>query len=157
MRYQLKRRQQLRCDIETAWKFFSSPLNLATITPKEMNFVVHTALTEGEIFEGMEIDYTVSPLFNIPLKWKTRITQVDHHKSFTDMQEKGPYKYWKHVHEFYPNVNGVLMRDTVEYELPFGLLGRVVHKLLVKKKLEKIFNFRFAVLEKYFDKKITAK
>lgn len=154
MRYQLKREQQLQCDIETAWKFFSSPQNLSKITPNEMNFVVLTELEEVEIFEGMGIDYTVSPLFHIPLKWKTRITQVNFQKSFTDIQEKGPYKYWKHFHEFFPNENGVLMKDTVDYELPFGFLGILAHRVMVKKKLEGIFNFRHDVLEKNFNKKI---
>lgn len=156
MRYQLKREQQLKCDVVTAWKFFSWPQNLSKITPKEMNFIVLTELDDDEIYRGMEIDYTVSPLFHIPLKWKTLITQVDFHKSFTDLQEKGPYKYWKHFHEFIPNEKGVLMKDTVDYELPFGFLGTLAHSLLVKKKLEGIFNFRHDVLEKNFNKKIEA-
>lgn len=152
MRYQLKREQHLYCDIETAWKYFSSPENLSKITPGEMNFIVLTKLDGREIYPGMEIEYTVSPLFHIPLKWKTRIIQVEYQKSFTDLQEKGPYKYWKHFHEFIPNEEGVLMKDTVDYELPFGFIGTLAHDLLVKKKLEDIFNFRYRVLENSFNK-----
>ena len=88
MRYQLKREQHLYCDIETAWNYFSSPENLSKITPREMNFIVLTKLDGSEIYPGMEIEYTISPFFHIPLKWKTRITQVDYQKSFTDLQEK---------------------------------------------------------------------
>jgi ligand-binding SRPBCC domain-containing protein len=154
MQYQLKKEQLLNCDMETAWKFFSSPKNLSKITPKEMNFIVLTEFDEDEIFQGMEIDYTVSPLFHIPLKWKTLITQVNFHKSFTDLQEKGPFKYWTHYHEFFANENGVLMKDTVDYELPFGFLGKLAHRLMVKKKLEEIFNFRYRVLENTFNKKM---
>lgn len=156
MQYQLKKEQLLNCDMETAWKFFSSPKNLSKITPKEMNFIVLTEFDEDEIFQGMEIDYTVSPLFHIPLKWKTLITQVNFHKSFTDLQEKGPFKYWRHYHEFFANENGVLMKDTVDYELPFGFLGKLAHRLMVKKKLEEIFNFRYRVLENTFNKKMAA-
>lgn len=151
MKYQLYREQQLHCDIETAWHFFSSPMNLSKITPKDMGFKVLSDYNNEQIFEGMIINYTVSPLLNIPLKWRTRISQVQLNKSFTDFQEKGPYKYWKHFHEFIPNKDGVLIKDTVDYELPFGILGNIVHSIFVKKKLAHIFDFRYGVLEKLFN------
>ncbi len=152
MKHELYREQQLNCDLQTAWEFFSSPMNLPKITPKDMAFTVLSEQKTNKIFEGMIIDYTVSPLLGIPLKWKTRITSVIPNKSFTDFQEKGPYKLWNHHHEFIPNEKGVLMIDKVDYELPFGLLGNIAHALFVKKKLEKIFNYRFHVLENLFNK-----
>lgn len=151
MKYQLSREQQLDCDIDTAWSFFSSPNNLSKITPKDMGFTVLSKDIQPEIFEGMLIDYTVSPILGIPLKWQTKITQVDKNKSFTDFQEKGPYKYWNHFHEFIPNSEGVLMKDTVDYELPMGFLGKIAHQAFVKKKLVSIFDYRYHVLEKYFN------
>lgn len=150
MRFQLYREQQLNCEIETAWSFFSSPLNLSKITPKNMGFNVISNLESKDIYEGMIIEYKVSPVLHIPLKWVTKITQVEKNRSFTDFQEKGPYKYWNHFHEFVPNEKGVLMKDTVDYELPFGLVGRIAHKIFVKKKLENIFNYRYQFLDKYF-------
>lgn len=151
MRYQLHTTQQLNCDLATAWKFFSSPHNLSRITPKEMNFEVKTEITADEIFEGMEIGYTVSPVLSVPMKWITIITQVDFQKSFTDFQKKGPYKYWNHQHEFISNAQGVLMKDTVDYELPFGFLGTIAHNVFVKKKLKSIFDYRYKVLEERFN------
>lgn len=154
MRYQLYREQQLNCDRETAWMFFSSPNNLAKITPKDMGFTVLSGFNDDDaIYEGMLIDYTVSPLFGVPLKWQTKIIQVDYLISFTDFQEKGPYKLWHHHHEFLPNEKGVLMKDTVDYELPFGFLGTIVHALLVKNKVKSIFDYRYQVLEKMFNSK----
>ena len=153
MRYQLYKEQQLKCDIETAWEFFSSPFNLSKITPKDMGFVVKSDLGNEPIYEGMKITYTVSPLFKIPMKWKSKITNVDFQKSFIDVQEKGPYKYWNHFHEFVPNEKGVLIIDKVDYELPFGFLGSIAHKLLVKNKLEAIFNYRNQILEEIFNQK----
>lgn len=153
MKYQLYREQQLNCDQETAWKFFSSPNNLAKITPKDMGFTVLSNLDDQPIKVGMVIDYTVSPLFGIPLRWKTKIIQVDYLNSFTDFQEKGPYKLWHHHHQFIPNEKGILMKDTVDYELPFGILGRIVHSLIVKNKVKAIFDYRYQVLEKMFNNK----
>lgn len=152
MKHRLYREQQLNCDIQTAWDFFSSPKNLSKITPKDMGFTVLTDYNSEQITEGMVIDYIVSPLLKVPLKWRTRITHVEPNRSFTDFQEKGPYKYWNHFHEFIPNKDGVLMKDTVDYELPFGFLGKIAHLLFVKKKLAHIFDFRYSVLEKLFNK-----
>lgn len=153
MVHQLKREQQLDCDIETAWKFFSSANNLSKITPKDMNFIVRTKLENDEIYEGMIIDYYVSPLLGIKMDWRTKITQVDQRRSFTDFQMKGPYKLWNHYHEFIPNEKGVLIKDTVDYELPMGFLGEIAHKLFVKNKLEHIFSYRFNILEEMFNSK----
>lgn len=150
MVYRLERTQQLNCSIDTAWRFFSSPHNLEKISPKEMKFRILSEIDNTDIFEGMIIDYKVSPLFNISLRWQTKITQVDLMKSFTDFQQKGPYKLWNHFHEFIENKQGVLMKDTVDYQLPLGPLGTMMHSLVVKRKLEHIFDFRFRVLEDYF-------
>ncbi|HAY3539220.1 SRPBCC family protein [Elizabethkingia anophelis] len=153
MRYHLYREQQLNCNIEEVWDFFSSPLNLSKITPQDMKFTVLSDLKNTPIYEGMEIDYLVSPVLGIPLQWKTRITQVNYQKSFTDLQAKGPYRYWNHYHEFIENDKGVLMKDSVDYELPFGLLGKLAHSLFVHKRLKSIFEFRYNFLEGYFNRK----
>ena len=151
MKHQLYREQQLNCGIETAWDFFSSPKNLAEITPPAMGFRVVSKNLDIPIYEGMIIDYTVSPLLNIPMKWRTRITQVAFQHSFTDFQEKGPYKYWSHFHEFVQNGEGVLIKDTIDYDLPLGFLGDIAHAVIVSRKLLEIFAFRHQVLEKMFN------
>lgn len=151
MKHQIQRTQQLNCDINTAWEFFSSPNNLSRITPKDMKFEVLTDLPDESIYEGMIIKYRITPLLNIPMKWKTLIKQVDLYKSFTDFQLRGPYKLWHHFHEFIENEKGVLMKDTVDYELPFGFIGNIAHSLLVKKKIEHIFEYRNQVLEELFN------
>jgi len=152
MKYHLYREQQLRSDMETVWRFFSSPINLSKITPANMRFTVLSKCDSETIFEGMIIDYRVAPVLGILLRWQTKITQVDQPGSFTDFQQMGPYKYWKHFHEFTPNQNGVLMKDRVDYELPFGIFGKIAHWAFVKRRLESIFNFRHEVLEKLFNR-----
>jgi ligand-binding SRPBCC domain-containing protein len=44
------------------------------------------------------------------------------------------------------------MTDRVHYALPFGPLGQVVHALLIKKRLEAIFHYRYQLLEKTFNR-----
>ncbi len=142
--------QFLSTDINTAWDFFSSAKNLALITPPELDFEILSNLNEKEIYEGMLIEYNVKPLMGIPLHWQTEICKVDKPKMFTDKQLKGPYKIWEHMHLFIEKENGVLMKDQVKYQLPFGIIGQITHSLIVRKKIKTIFAFRKEVLKKIF-------
>ena len=47
---------------------------------------------------------------------------------------------------------GTEVRDAVEYGLPLGLLGRLAHLLLVRRKLETTFDYRHRVIEEIFGK-----
>ena len=98
----------------------------------------------------MIIQYTVRPLYGIPVKWKTIITDVDKPYSFTDKQLKGPYALWEHHHQFVPHGDGILVKDRVRYALPFSSLGSLIHTLVVKKKIEDIFDYRKNVLTDIF-------
>ena len=150
--YQYKTSQFLSTDINTAWNFFSSAKNLATITPPELGFKILTDLGDKDIYEGMLIEYTVKPLLGIPLHWKTEIGKIDKPNMFMDNQLKGPYKIWQHTHHFTQKENGVLMEDEVKYQLPFGFIGQITHSLIVKKKIERIFEYRKETLDKIFKK-----
>lgn len=148
--FHLHTEQQLTISLQEAWSFFTSPLNLSKITPPDMGFKVLTNLNEVPVYTGMEIDYTVKPLLGIPVRWKTLISDVKEFKSFTDMQLKGPYSLWEHTHTFAERDGGVFMTDKVTYRLPFGILGRIMHRLIVRKRIEEIFNYRRQALEKIF-------
>ncbi|MEO5908886.1 MAG: SRPBCC family protein [Ginsengibacter sp.] len=148
--YYYKTRQFLSTDINTAWDFFSSAKNLAIITPPELDFKILTDLDDKDIYEGMLIEYTVKPLFGIPLHWQTEIWKIKKPEMFTDKQVKGPYKIWEHTHIFIQKENGILMKDKVKYQLPFGILGQITNSLLVRKKIERIFSYRKEILNKIF-------
>ena len=148
--YKLVAEQYLPIDSDEAWKFFSSPGNLSKITPPEMGFKILTQLKDEKIYEGMKIGYIVKPIFGIPVKWVTRIGRTESGKYFTDIQIRGPYKVWEHTHTFTSRDNGINMRDEVVYELPFGILGRLMHRLFIRKKLNYIFEYRRSVLNKMF-------
>ena len=99
----------------------------------------------------MLIDYKVSPVLGIKMNWQTEITSVNEKQNFTDIQRKGPYKLWNHFHEFIPNERGVMMKDTVDYELHFSLVGSIAHALFIRRKLEQIFDYRYRVCETLFN------
>lgn len=147
--YQLRREQLVKTDLTTCWDFFSSPKNLQKITPEYMGFDIKTPLPE-KMYEGLMIAYTVRPLLNIPLEWITEIKYVHDKKFFVDEQRKGPYKMWHHEHHFQEVDEGVLMTDIVSYLLPLGFLGKIAHPIVVKSKLEEIFDYRVKKVEELF-------
>jgi ligand-binding SRPBCC domain-containing protein len=152
--YILERSQFLPISLEEAWNFFSSPRNLAVITPPEMGFIIREPFDDKPTYTGQRITYTVKPMLGIPLTWVTLIEQVDAPHRFVDTQITGPYKRWWHLHTFEAVEGGVMMRDRVEYELPLGPLGVLAHGIFVRQKLKDIFDFRSTTLESYFRDRI---
>jgi ligand-binding SRPBCC domain-containing protein len=149
--YTLKTKQIIPVTLDVAWDFFSSPKNLKTITPPYMGFDI-TSNTDEKMYAGQIITYTVRPLLNIPMTWVTEITHVKDKEFFVDEQRFGPYALWHHKHFFKAVENGVEMTDQVDYALPLGLLGRIAHPIIVKNKLEEIFDFRYKKVEELFGK-----
>jgi ligand-binding SRPBCC domain-containing protein len=140
--YQFKREQILKTDINTIWKFASSPENLKIITPDYMNFKITTKDLKKSIYPGMIITYSVSPVFNFPMNWVTEITCVKDCEYFVDVQKMGPYKMWHHQHFFEKKNQDILMTDIVTYIPPFGILGRIANIIFIKNKLKAIFDYR---------------
>lgn len=138
--------QELPLTIQEAWSFFSNPHNLRKITPPFMNFNIVNDLPD-KIYEGLLIEYRVSPVAGIPMEWVTEITHVNAPAFFIDEQRKGPYAIWHHEHHFEEIAGGVKMTDILYYDLPFGWLGKIANRLFVRKKVLNIFEFRRMVLE----------
>jgi len=141
--YQLNFEQFLPIPLEEAWSFFSSPMNLAKITPPEMAFTVTSDKGQlKEMYPGMIITYKVSPLLGIKLNWMTEITQVQQGKYFIDEQRFGPYEFWHHQHHFKAIDGGTAMHDILTYGLPLGPLGQLANAIFVGNKVKEIFEFR---------------
>ena len=149
--YTLHKTQKLPISINEAWEFLSNPKNLSELTPKEMNFKI-ISNDQKKMYAGQIIQYLVTPLLNIPVKWVTEITHVEEGKYFVDLQLYGPYAFWHHKHFIHEIEGGVEMEDIIDYKVPFGMLGRMIHPFAVKPKLEKIFNYRQQKLVERFGK-----
>ncbi len=139
--YTMHTRQNLPISVDKAWNFLSDPKNLKTITPDYMGFKILSG-AERPMFEGQLIQYIVTPIAGLKMKWVTEITHVNDKKYFVDEQRYGPYALWHHKHFIHPIEGGVEMEDIVDYKLPMGFLGQLVHPFLVKPKLDEIFEYR---------------
>ena len=147
--YRLHTTQNLPISINEAWNFLSDPLNLKTITPDYMGFEILSG-AEKKMFPGQIIQYIVTPILGIPTKWVTEITHVKKGKYFVDEQRFGPYSLWHHKHFLKPIKNGVEMEDIIDYKIPFGLFGQIIHPIFVKPKLNEIFKYREIKLVELF-------
>jgi ligand-binding SRPBCC domain-containing protein len=139
--YTLHTKQKLPISLEEAWEFLSNPKNLKVITPDYMGFKTLSG-DDKEMFAGQIIQYIVTPVFGIPMKWVTEITHIIDKKYFVDEQRFGPYALWHHKHFLKEIHGGVEMEDIVDYKVPMGILGQMVHPFLVKPKLQEIFDYR---------------
>ena len=94
---------------------------------------------------GTVIEYRLR-LHAIPLRWTSRIDEWDERRVFVDRQVRGPYRLWRHRHEFEARPEGTVVRDRVDYSLPFGPAGELAHALFVRRDLDRIFDFRRAAI-----------
>lgn len=148
--YSLKTVQTIPISLQQAWTFFSRPDNLKDITPAHMGFTIRSQHHGELMYEGQIIEYTVRPLFGIPLYWMTEITHVKDNNYFIDEQRFGPYSLWHHQHHFKEVDGGVEMTDIVHYKIPFWFLGDLANTLFIKKKLRQIFDFRYQSVVRRF-------
>lgn len=147
--YTLYSKQKLPISKQKAWSFLSDPANLKIITPDYMSFDIVSG-ADRPMFPGQIIQYIVTPIAGLKTKWVTEITHVNEGEYFVDEQRFGPYALWHHKHFIKEIEGGIEMEDVVDYKLPYGFLGRLVHPFLVAPKLKEIFSYRRDKLKELF-------
>ncbi|PLX78445.1 MAG: hypothetical protein C0614_08555 [Desulfuromonas sp.] len=148
----LKREILLTAKPTEIWDFLATPLNLNQLTPPDLDFKILSDLPE-KMYNGLMIEYEIKiPTFGTRL-WLTEIKHINPGVSFVDEQRKGPYKMWYHLH-IIEEVAETMTRmiDQVTYQLPFGRLGILVDKILVRNMLANIFDYRTQKLYELFGK-----
>jgi ligand-binding SRPBCC domain-containing protein len=127
------------------FEFFESPENLERITPGTVGFNILTP-KPIRMQAGTVLDYTIR-LIGLPVRWTTLISEYDPPRRFADVALKGPYSFWHHTHTFEEAGDATVMTDQIRYALPFGWLGRLVHALWVRRRLDEIFDYRAQVIQ----------
>ena len=165
MTYRVQFEQWVPFPIDQVFLFFADPSNLPRImppasgakllkvelTPQQANGVVPCASQLAGVGSVIIISVKVFPFLPFRAPWVARIVEFEWNHHFVDIQEKGPFKSWRHRHQFAAEVrdgiNGTLVGDVVEYEIGFGPLGAVAQKLLVSGQLQATFAHRQEALE----------
>lgn len=98
-------------------------------------------VTSGLISLGEEVTWRAWH-FGVPLHMTSRITEMESPNYFVDEQVKGPFRRFRHVHEFSQDAAGTTMIDRIEFAAPFGPLGRLVERLVLARYLQKLIESR---------------
>lgn len=149
--YTLHKKQKLPTSLDKAWSFLCNPENLSKLTPSKMNMKI-ISKSEKSMYAGQVLQYSVTPLAGIKTKWVSEITQFEEKKYFVDLQLFGPYAFWHHKHFIKEIDGGIEMEDIIDYKVPLGVLGQLIHPILIKPKLKEIFKYREQRLEELFGK-----
>lgn len=131
------------------FEFFARAANLEVLTPEWLSFRL---LSPGNapMRRGTLIDYRLR-LHGLPIRWRTLIEVWEPGVRFVDLQVRGPYALWSHLHEFESRPDGTMVRDEVLYALPLAPLGDLAHPLLVKRDLQRIFDYRQAAVRRILE------
>lgn len=88
--------------------------------------------------------------------WEAEHIEYIPNKLFIDIQRRGPFAYWHHQHRFEPTPKKTtLMIDEIDYELPMGWLGQLVAGGFVRRKLQRLFDYRHFILGEQFRENAT--
>jgi ligand-binding SRPBCC domain-containing protein len=144
----LERTQVIPVPLKEAFGFFEDPHNLRLITPDWLDFRIRS-IRGTPLDVGTTISYQIRWL-GLPITWVSRIAEFERNRRFVDVQMRGPYCSWRHEHTFEERDGQTFMRDTVRYELPLGVLGRIMHRLVVRRQLRAIFDYRASQIRRIF-------
>jgi ligand-binding SRPBCC domain-containing protein len=141
--YALERTQVVTAPLDDAFAFFAEPWNLERITPSWLRFRIFEA--PGALRAGARLRYRLR-LYGIPIRWRTEIVAWTPPYGFTDVQRRGPFRLWEHTHRLRPVPDGTEIYDHVRYRLFLGPLGALVRRLVVRRRLDAIFDYRAAAV-----------
>jgi len=137
--HNLERTQVVAAAPEEAFAFFADPWNLEAITPPWLRFRILDAPRRLE--QGSRLAYRLR-LAGVPVRWLTEIVAWTPPRGFTDVQLRGPYRFWEHTHRLTPRGSGTEIYDHVRYRLPFEPIASLLHPLTTRRWLDAIFDYR---------------
>jgi ligand-binding SRPBCC domain-containing protein len=162
MRFSFYTEQRLPYPAQQVFAFFANPENLPRLMPAWQKARIDSAVivpappregsAAGTAGAGsrLTLSFRPFPFSPVRLKWLAEISEFVWNEHFCDRQLSGPFAYWNHCHYIMPTVlegsEATIVYDDLEYEIPFGPIGRLAHKLVIRRQIERAFAFRQAQL-----------
>ena len=138
-----EKQTRIRAPPEAVFAFHENPGALERLTPPWER--VRLLEGGGSIRPGTRVVLAV-PFGPFRMKWIAEHTEYEPDRMFADRQIRGPFASWYHRHLCIDDgQGGTILRDEIDYELPFGVLGRLFGSWLVRAKLAKMFDYRHEV------------
>ena len=160
MRHVFEAEQWLPYPLPVVFAFFANPGNLPPLMPAwqqaridELNLGAPPAPPPGRpsrlgtgVGTTMVLSFRALPLVPLRLRWHALIPEFQWNDHFCDEQTAGPFHYWRHCHsvrsETQGTVEGTVVKDHVDYELPGGRLGDLANLLGGRLQMRYSFNYR---------------
>jgi ligand-binding SRPBCC domain-containing protein len=105
-------------------------------------------ITAGLINEGETVTWQARHLFKTR-RFTSKITSMTRPYHFTDEMINGDFKSFRHEHHFKSTANGTIMIDMINFESPYGFIGKMVNSFYLKNYIEKFLLIRNAVIKDY--------
>lgn len=80
---------------------------------------------------------------------RVKITEMKKKEMFTDEQIEGDFKALRHEHYFKPCDNGTIMIDIMNFEAPYGMVGRMLNTVYLTKYMRRMLEQRNKVIKEY--------
>lgn len=111
-----------------------------------------SGVTNGLIEENEHVTWKAKHLFKTRFL-KIRITKMQKPVFFEDVMEQGDFKLFEHQHHFKSVQNGTIVIDELEFESPYGIIGRIFNKLYLTNYLKQLLQQRNKVIQEYAESK----
>ncbi|MFN6113563.1 MAG: SRPBCC family protein [Bacteroidota bacterium] len=144
----LERTVRINAPIEKVFHFHDDTRNLLKITPPDIKVSIETMGSPGL---GYEVTLKVRQFMVFVMRWHVKITVYEPPVLMVDEQVSGPFRTWKQTRRLRQVEGGTELTDIVEYEAPFGPLGRIVNALVIRRQIEKMFTYRQATTKKLLE------
>jgi ligand-binding SRPBCC domain-containing protein len=138
-----EKRSVIRASPERVFEFHEQPDVLALLIPPWESARVIQPANIADVGSRAIVETRV--LGPLAIKWVAEHTIYDPPRMFEDLQVEGPFRSWRHRHFVRPDERGAVLHDEIEYEPPFGFVGRLFSPLLIERRLQKLFNYRHEV------------
>ncbi len=137
------RRSRIGVSAEELFRWHAEPGALERLTPRwEPLEVVERAPSVQNGARGI-LRVRVGPF---PMRWVFEHRDYEEGRKFRDVQVEGPFRRWDHTHCFIPDgPQACWLEDRIEYELPLGIIGELFGGWLVRRKLQRMFEYRHRV------------
>ena len=126
----------------------SRSVSLHKISAINTNEKAIAGITSGLINENETVTWQARHLYKTR-QFTSKITTMLKPDHFTDEMISGDFKSFRHDHHFKTTTNGTIMIDMINFESPFGFIGRIFSDLYLKNYLEKILIHRNSIIKDY--------
>ena len=161
--------QWLSNPVEDVFAFFANPDNLPLLMPPwqkariEKSTIVPAPRAGASVASSaraagagtrLTLSFRPFPLSPVRVHWELEITEFSWEGHFCDRQISGPFEFWRHCHRLRGvdrgGIDMTLIVDHVEYEMPFGPIGKFAHSVFLRRQIEATFVFRQREIAKIF-------